>query len=75
MYSCCNFLYRIYTVIHLYASSVKQVKRGLLGVCQRRTSSDVVLVPSRETCVICMENFRPGEVLEVLLCQHIYHVR
>lgn len=35
----------------------------------------MVHVPVGQTCVICMETFKPNEVLEVLLCQHLYHER
>lgn len=57
---------------------VKQIRKGgFFGVFRRPVggADDVVHVPVGETCVICMEPFKPNEVLEVLLCQHLYHER
>ncbi|CAB1111301.1 unnamed protein product [Ectocarpus sp. CCAP 1310/34] len=62
------------------AVAVKVRKGGLFGVLRRPTfgggaDDDVVHVPAGEICVICMEPFQANDVLEVLLCQHLYHQR
>ncbi|CAM9900251.1 unnamed protein product [Ectocarpus fasciculatus] len=63
------------------AVAVKVRKGGLFGVLRRTTvggggaDDDVVHVPAGEICVICMEPFKANDVLEVLLCQHLYHQR
>ncbi|CAM9725077.1 unnamed protein product, partial [Hapterophycus canaliculatus] len=52
-------------------------KTSFFGIFRRPVggADNVVHVPFGETCVICMEKFKPNEVLEVLLCQHLYHER
>lgn len=52
-------------------------KSGIFGMFRKPVGGreDIVLVPAGETCVICMEAFKPNEVLQVLLCQHLYHDR
>lgn len=42
---------------------------------RRHGEDEVVLVPAGQTCVICMEAYQPGEILQVLLCSHLYHER